>query len=369
MNLFKRDEIVILLGAGASKDVGIPHSEDMVRRIEDLVDDEWSGYRELYNYIKSSVYYADGIGGRFDASVNYNIERIVNTLDELIKKEEHPLYPFVGSWNLKLLEVAGADFSYLRDFRRRIVERLRSKWLIPPYPEKADYYEKLADFQTQYQYPLRVFTLNYDLCVEEHCDPDSLERGFEDRTWDWRLFELEDKNIYLYKLHGSTDWVRDEEGQLTYKNSAHIDHDQVEMIFGTSYKLQYVYPFLFFAYELSKWTLSEANKLIISVGYGFGDEHINGILGQALNSSTDKVLLSIAPVPEDKSGEELAQEIERTLGVRHPDQRQVKCWGLTAEQFIRQRLDVRHLSNELFPVEAELFPEIISPETKNRKPP
>lgn len=363
MNPFKKDEIVILLGAGASKDADIPHSEDMVRRIEDLVDDEWSEYRELYNYIKSSVYYADGIGGLFDVRVNYNIERIVNTLDELVMKEEHPLYPFVGSWNLKLLEVAGADFTHLRAFRRRIVDRLRNKWLIPDYPEKTDYYKGLADFQAQYQYPLRVFTLNYDLCVEEHCDPDSLERGFEDRTWDWRLFELENKNIYLYKLHGSTDWVRNEEGRLTHKSPAHIDHDRVEMIFGTSYKLQYVYPFLFFAYELSKWTLSEA-KLIISIGYGFGDEHINGILGQALNSSEHKVLLSVVPILEGKTEEELAQEIERSLGVRHPGRGQVKCWDYTAKEFMLTYLDVRHLSKELFPVEAELFPEIISPDDK-----
>jgi len=360
MNPFKRDEIIVLLGAGASKDAGIPHSKEMVRKIENLVNDEWSEYQELYNYIRSSVYYADGIRGRFGVSVNYNIERIVNTLDELMKKEEHPLYPFIGSWNPKLLKVAGADFERLREFRHKIVERLREKWITLDYREDADYYKGLVAFQEQYQHPLRVFTLNYDLCVEEFCDPDSLERGFENRVWDWRLFELENKNIYLYKLHGSTDWVR-EEGQLTYKSSPpSIDHDQVEMIFGASYKLQYVDPFLFFAYELRKWTLSEA-KLIISIGYGFGDEHINGILGQALNSSTDKILLSVAPMPKGKS-EELAQEIENTLGVRHPGQ--VKCWNHNAEEFMLNYLDVRHLSQELFPVEAELFPEIISPDDK-----
>ena len=54
-------------------------------------------------------------------------------------------------------------------------------------------------------------------------------------------------------------------------------------------KLQYVDPFLFLANEFRKWTLE--SKLIISIGYGFGDEHINGILGQALKKSREKAPL------------------------------------------------------------------------------
>lgn len=361
MNPFKKDEIVVLLGAGASVDAGIPHAKEMVHRIEALLDSEWSEYRELYHYIRSCVYYAEGIRGRFDARVNYNIERVVNTLDELIKKEEHPLYPFVGSWNLTLLEVAGSDFARLRAFRSRIVDQLRNNWLIPEYPERASYYEGIARFQEQYQYPLRVFSLNYDLCVEEHCDrdPGFLERGFEGHLWDWRLFELEDKNIYLYKLHGSTDWCRNADGRLTYKDRAHVSQDEAQIIFGTSYKLQYVDPFLFFAYELRKWTLSEA-RLIISIGYGFGDEHINGILGQALRDPAggEKVLLSVAPLSGRETDVERARQIERALGVGSSGQSRVICWDFTSKQFMQHHLDIRHLAEELFPVQAELFPEI-----------
>jgi hypothetical protein len=361
MNPFKTDEIVVLLGAGASVDAGIPHSKEMISKIESLVTDEWSRHQGLYNYIKSSVYYAEGITGNFSGNVNYNIERVVNTLDELIKKEQHPLYPFVGSWSPKLLEVAGEDFKQLQNFRLRIVERLRDKWLVPEYADRAGYYAGLVNFQEQYQYPLRVFTLNYDLCVEKHCNPESsfLERGFEDLVWDWRLFELEKKNIYLYKLHGSTDWVRNAQGRLTYKNPAHIKHDEAEMIFGTSYKLQYVDPFLFFAYELRKWTLSEA-KLIICIGYGFGDDHINGILGQALNNNAKRRLLSVAPVPSGQTVEQLTQAIEKTLEIRNPGAGQVVCRDVTAEDFMRKDLDIDHLS-ELFPEEETLFGEIITP--------
>src|SRR5205823_2225812 len=104
--VFKRDEILVLLGAGASVEAGIPASRDMVSRIEKLLQDEWSQYRDLYNFVKSSIHYLDGIKGRFDAST-FNIEQLVSTLDELRRGDEHPLYPFVGAWVPKLYELAG----------------------------------------------------------------------------------------------------------------------------------------------------------------------------------------------------------------------------------------------------------------------
>lgn len=355
MYQFRQNEVILLLGAGASKDAHIPHSTDMVRKVEALIENEWEQYRTLYNYIKSSVYYADGIRGRFEADVNYNIERIVNTLEELAKKEEHPLYPFVGAWNPTLLEVAGDNFGQLHAFRREIVKRLRNKWITLEYKEHADYYQGLLTFQSQYEYPLRVFSLNYDLCVESQCEEDFLERGFEGKFWDWKRFGLNERNIYLHKLHGSTDWVR-EKDKLTYKNDpAQIDHDQVEIIFGTTYKLQYVDPFLFFAYELRKWTLSEA-KLIVSIGYGFGDDHINGILAQALNSNEDKMLLSVAPINHSK--EKMAERIANKLDVNLPNQ--IKCCDSTAADFLSNKLSIEYLAEEIMPEPEKLFVEVLS---------
>jgi len=43
MTRLKRDEVVVLIGAGASVEAGIPHSAQMVERIEDLIttNKEW----------------------------------------------------------------------------------------------------------------------------------------------------------------------------------------------------------------------------------------------------------------------------------------------------------------------------------------
>ena len=330
MYRFKRDELVLLLGAGASVEAGVPHSKGMIEKLENLIEYEsdWARFGPLYHYVKSAVLFADGMKGRVDTTT-YNIERLVETLDELSKRDEHPLFPFVGAWHPKLPEVAGGDFKLVSEFRNAIVKRLRDDWIPLDQVEKSNYYEGVVRLQREYQHPLRVFSLNYDLCVEEQCRRDGgngPQRGFERRGWNWRrLAEVdnevgsEDDLICLYKLHGSIDWFfdRDADGQLMYRdNVSSIPLDDSALIFGTSYKLQYTDPFLFLAYEFRRWALEA--RMILVIGYGFADAHINEILRQALDSDRTKVLVTVSPgVGGDE--EKLRHEergIEKTLGTR-----------------------------------------------------
>ena len=161
----------------------------MVRRVEqETSTGEWKEYQELYRYLRSSVFYADGLEGITGSNVPFNIERLVNVLDELRKKERHTLYPFVGAWNPKLQDVAGAGFERVHELRERIVSVLRGKWVALAESEAADYYCGLLRFQEEFGHALRVFTLNYDLCVERSCGHGTVQRGFARRVWDWRLF-------------------------------------------------------------------------------------------------------------------------------------------------------------------------------------
>ncbi len=145
--IFKRDEIILLLGAGASVEADIPDSSEMVQKIEGLVSDDaklnWSVFRDLYRYVRSSIFYADGLDGIFDDKVPFNIERLVNVLDELSRKERHTLYPFVGAWNSKLRDVAGDKFEEIGKFRSAIISILRNDWVALPEKEKAAYYQGL----------------------------------------------------------------------------------------------------------------------------------------------------------------------------------------------------------------------------------
>ena len=365
------NDIILLLGAGASKDAGIPTSWDMIKEIEELIleDPEWVPYKELYWYIKSAIYYADGISGAFDSKVPYNIERLVNALSELAQKEEHTIYPFIGNWNIKLIEVANIDFQKIKEFKDLIVKRLKVKWITRPDYSRASYFEKLSELHHDHTFPLRVFTLNYDLCIERNIDKRHVHRGFQllmpDRKWDWKLFEdsaiddnFPEAHIILYKLHGSIDWTRDNAGNLIYLDeSSQIDDDKLAIIFGTNYKLQYVDPFLFYAYEFRKFSLEA--KAIICVGYGFADEHINGMIKQALQSDHRKKLICIRPFDyEDKeiTEEEICRwrsSIKADFGISSDDQ--IVILNRSAKKYFQTEFTTANLT-ELLPETDETLP-------------
>ena len=364
MHSFRAGEVILLLGAGASVDANIPDSQSMVEQVEARVqasDSEWGKYESLYNYIKSSIFYSDGIKGNDICDIEYNIEKLVNTLDEIRKKDDHPLFPFVGSWNPKLLEVAGSDFDNVNDFREDIVRTLRREWIIPDfYDEAGYYYEALETFQSELGFPLRVFSLNYDLMVEKNISDNKLERGFRENKWDFRVYDSYDPKVYLYKLHGSTDWCRDENGRLSYRDDpVSIDNVDTEIVFGTDYKLTYKDPFLYFIHELRKRCLRDA-RLVICVGYGFSDPHINEMVGQAIRSRENVKILSISPF-SDESGKNVPEsgeqnrEIAEALDCENSTS-QISSWSLTAESFMNDYLNRRELSS-LFADEEDLFDE------------
>jgi len=365
MYTFKNDEIVILLGAGASVDANIPHSAEMIGKIENLIkdNDKWKDYKELYDYIRSSIYYSYGIQGKFGSDVNYNVETLVNTLDELTKKQEHTLYPFVGSWNPTLIDLAGNNFDLIKNLKAEILRELRGKWLELSNKEVASYYKGLVKFKAEYEFPLRVFSLNYDLCLETACEQKDvdLEVGFnKERKWDWRLFTEvnpdETPDMYLYKLHGSTNWYYDNDDRLTYSDSPNtIEDNNAAIIFGTSYKLQYKDPFLFLAYEFRKWVLD--CKIIVCIGYGFGDDHINKIIQQALNHNEQRLLLSVSPfsIEGDIEACRNAKRDQIAASLQHKRTNQIFCCEDNAKKFMEETLTLDFLGR-LFPPEDELFP-------------
>lgn len=351
--VFGPDEVIVLLGAGASVEADIPDSRNMIDRIETLVLDssDWVSYKDLYFYIKSSIFFADGLGGLFGSDVPFNIERLAHVLDELPQQERHALYPFVGAWQPKLHDVVGHNFQHVHAFRRAIVEILRDNWVALGETEKADYYRGLLRFQHDYEYPLRVFSLNYDLCVEKACGQESVQRGFDGRIWDWRMFEESSSDtlpLLLYKLHGSLDWKILSDGQVQYLDSpSSIGHDEVALIFGTAYKLQYIDPFLFLVYELRRWTLDSA-RVIVCIGYGFTDEHINGILTQSLQQDDQRRLLVVTGPGNRESA---LERIPKQLSIP-PAQIAVEDCG--AKGFLEEGFTIDMLST-LFPTEQHPF--------------
>lgn len=344
---FKKDEIVLLLGAGASVEANIPDSRKMIARIEELVerDSSWSGFVDLYRIIKSAFYFAEGQRGNFEANVSFNVERLVDILQELEMREEHALAPFVGAWHRGLTLSAGEGSKRIIDFRLKIINELRRKWVELSEVESAEYFKGLLRFQEQFQYPLRVFSLNYDLCVEKACGYDQVERGFEGRNWDWRSFEETSDTpppLMLYKLHGSLDWKTEEDGTVRYVDApSTIESDDVAIIFGTAYKRQYVDPFLFLAYEFRRWTL-DAAKVIVCIGYSFGDGHINDILRQSLKQNTARRVVAVFEPMENAEVKDRQLSVSKALGV---ESERIRVLAMGARGYLESALTIESLAN------------------------
>lgn len=334
-------DIIFLLGAGASAEAGIPVSAQMISHVEQMLNRK--AERELYNHVKSAIHFSAGLKGRFGDAVPFNIETLVNTLYELERNEEHPLYPFIASWNSRFVALAGSDFSEVRRFRQSILDALK-KWMCPEDANKGNYYRGLVTLQKELNYPLHVFSLNYDLCVERLNQSEfRVETGFEDYgpdySWDWERFvDLESSNnlapqLVLYKLHGSINWKRNPATKelFSVEQIQTVDADKMELIFGREFKLEAADPYLFFAYKFRD--LSLESKLIVTLGYGFGDGHINKMLTQSLRNDPERRLLVIQRCTENDCAAK-AGEVVSFLELDPNQKEQVIVRGGSAKDFL-----------------------------------
>jgi hypothetical protein len=352
--LINDDAIIFLLGAGASKEAGIPISTMMIENVEELLnlDEKWKPYKELYHCLKSSILHGFGINGEYNTSL-LNIETLVNTMEELTKSIKHPIYPFVGSWIPRLAELTNNNFEMIEDLRGNIINKLFA-WMKYEQNEKIEYFKGFLRFQYEWKHIVRIFTVNYDLCVEDACADGNINRGIDNstHTWNWKNFENEensDYNIILYKLHGSIDWSREKSVVKERKND--IKDGEAALIFGTAYKLQYLDPFLYLIYEFRRRTLDPKTVAIICIGYSFGDEHINGIIGQSITDNPNRRIIVVSPMDEDKIGDRQKQ-IMGKLKILSEDN--IKIIPLGAKDFLQEKLSVQYIENFL-PKEEQPF--------------
>ncbi len=352
MSNFRENDIIFLLGAGASANAGIPVSAEMVKKIENLIsnDTDWQKYKDLYYLIRSGVNYSAGIMGE---NSTFNIETLLFVLEELAQKEKHLLYPFIGSWNIRFNEVIKDDFKLIDSFQKEIKKKLK-EWVGIEDAKTAEYFKYFKKLKDELNYPLRIFTLNYDKCIEVNTNNPgyefTLERGFEKDTRKWNHKRISERvrddepDIYLYKLHGSIDWKRDKKTNIV----KYVDNEAPypDLIFGTQNKLSYSDPYLFLFSEFRHYTLN--SKLIVCIGYSFSDNHINGLIEQALKQDYSKKVLSVTK-GTGKTEDELKDFIANKLNI-HTDK--IIIEKSEAKAFFENKLNLEYVS-KIYPNDIE----------------
>jgi hypothetical protein len=161
----------------------------------------------------------------------------------------------------------------------------------------------------------RIFTTNYDLCIELAAKERRMPilDGFDlitPRTFDGRWFDYDfvrrstrdgapdylDSVFHLYKLHGSVDWDRSSDGIIrdpeTKKPYLIYPRDE-------KFALSFEQPFLEMMARF-QMALREKDTALLLIGFGFNDHHLNQPIYHALATNPNFKLLVVDYFPEEK---------------------------------------------------------------------
>ena len=161
-----------------------------------------------------------------------------------------------------------------------------------------------------------IFTTNYDLFNETAMDRLGLpyangfsgvvQRRFNPATYRYALAEQLDVTsrkwsavdgfVYLCKLHGSISWTEDNHGLFPIREAAPREEPGKVMIYPTPAKqnasLGSPYADLFREFQSR---IVREQSVLFTMGYAFGDEHINNIIYQALTIPTFRLVIFVDP--------------------------------------------------------------------------
>jgi hypothetical protein len=162
---------------------------------------------------------------------------------------------------------------------------------------------------------LPIFTTNYDLAIEQYCDTApsptiNFVRGFRQRpilkrlTWSRKVFDeyvpTQERNIVLFKLHGSADWVTEKESkEISITPPVHHTDMRYEntVIYPATRKVAIEEPYST-AYDYFQRCCEHA-KLCVAIGYSFRDYDMLTRLRSAARLNSDLNVLLISPQASD----------------------------------------------------------------------
>lgn len=228
-----------------------------------------------------------------------------------------------------------------------------------------------------------VFTTNYDLFNETAMDrlgipyangfTGVVERRFNPATFRYALAEqfevgsrrwgVIDAFVYLCKLHGSVSWTEDDHGLFPIREKWPAEDVSRMMIYPTPAKqnasLTSPYSDLFREFQAR---VVREQSVLFTMGYAFGDEHINNIIYQALTIPTFRLIIFASPDTPGEIGKLRALRDPRIwiLGGDGPtEEAPAHYFSSVVDQFLPQRpserIDeaVRNVLQQMAPTKEE----------------
>lgn len=125
---------MLLLGAGASVDAGLPTSFEMTKRIVDLFWSEQSYnpvYAKVVSFVVGGLLLNKGVKGTKPFSEDVNVEELFSAIELLSQRNQLEIAPFIGSWHsvVEELDRKALDYEIERlqtTFYQNMMEALKS---------------------------------------------------------------------------------------------------------------------------------------------------------------------------------------------------------------------------------------------------
>lgn len=278
--------ICVFLGAGAARACGLPDVSELETRVLGALD---KGDRD---------HLGKQLEGRNLEQALSRLRRIAALLDGdqrvdgLTGSEAAELDAAVCRAIINNLALEGAD--------------LEPVLLLAAWVARADYH-----------LPLELFTVNYDLLVET-----ALERlrvpyfdGFIGVLAGRFFTELVEATpsatdawlpaffVRLWKLHGSVNWLWDEDGRSEIvRLGGPVETDRVAAIYPSDVKYEESrrVPFVVLQDRLRR-ALHQPETLVLITGYSFSDEHLNEMLfdAAARRERSELIAFCYSEIPDD----------------------------------------------------------------------
>lgn len=189
------------------------------------------------------------------------------------------------------------------------------------------FYKKLLYRNSNLAKP-NIFTTNYDLYSEIALDrlgihyvngfSGGIKKYFNPTIFNYALAEKMDLSsvkwsvidnfVYLYKIHGSINWIQDDEDSKLFKvreiqetSYDKLKDEEVIMIHPTPLKYNATMgsPYSDLFREFQK-KLMQNNNVLITLGYSFSDEHINNLIYQAFTIPSFRLIVLGDPKPDSE---------------------------------------------------------------------
>lgn len=297
---------LFLFGAGATKEAGCYTSREILNNL--LENENFSEFKDLLHFLFSSLEYhtkwrtlKQKEKGQLVTPFVSNIEDLMLLIKRIKNRDIYLPYPITGSWSDKINEFENfwlnnknspTQNNIFQSLETKIKSELYS-WLVVE-KEKFEYLTPLKEFlkcDDNSKINLDIFTLNYDLVLEKffnNNDVTLLNNGFYNNFFRGHNDEqFADTRVNYYKLHGSIDWIKNEDGEIEL-----IDRNDIKnhiskslIIFGEGNKFLSVDPFLTLSFAF-KEKLKEKDFYFV-IGYSFFDSYINNLLLEGLRKKSD----------------------------------------------------------------------------------